>query len=143
MKTPRFDSLHRDVLAGEEAAPCRAASLEQMLVLVQHRRCRRRRRSGLWVALPAVLACAFLLLRSPAPASRFAATVTSSTGEIAGSAAPSGSRSAGDAPVRFITDEELLNLFPDRPVALVGAAGRQRFVFLDERQEVAEPSPSY
>jgi hypothetical protein len=34
--------------------------------------------------------------------------------------------------VKFITTEELLALFPDRPLALVGPPGRQRLIFFDE-----------
>jgi hypothetical protein len=34
--------------------------------------------------------------------------------------------------VRLISDRELLDLFPQRPVGLVGVPGRQELVFLDE-----------
>jgi hypothetical protein len=40
--------------------------------------------------------------------------------------------------VRFISDDELLSLFPGRPVALIGAPGQQQFVFLDHNRE-AQP----
>jgi len=33
--------------------------------------------------------------------------------------------------VKILTDDQLLALFPDRPVALIGAPGDQRLVFLD------------
>jgi hypothetical protein len=39
---------------------------------------------------------------------------------------------AGFSPVKLITDDELLALFPDRPVALIGKPGQQQLVFLDE-----------
>jgi hypothetical protein len=35
-------------------------------------------------------------------------------------------------PIRVIGDEELLGLFQGRPVALLGEAGHQRLVLLDE-----------
>jgi len=34
--------------------------------------------------------------------------------------------------IRVLSDDELLAMFPDRPVALVGAPGQQQLVFLDE-----------
>jgi hypothetical protein len=34
--------------------------------------------------------------------------------------------------VEFISDEELLSLFPNQPLALVGPEGRQQLVFLDQ-----------
>jgi len=39
--------------------------------------------------------------------------------------------------VQFINDDELLALFPNRPVALIGEPGKQRLVFLD-RQNAPE-----
>lgn len=33
---------------------------------------------------------------------------------------------------KFITDEELFALFPNRPLALVGKPGQQQLVFLDQ-----------
>lgn len=35
--------------------------------------------------------------------------------------------------IRFINDEELFALFPDRPMALIGEPGQQQLVFLDNR----------
>ncbi len=35
--------------------------------------------------------------------------------------------------IRLVSDEELLAMFPDRPVALVGPPENRQFVFLDER----------
>jgi hypothetical protein len=40
--------------------------------------------------------------------------------------------SDSDTGVRLLTDEQLLAMFPGRPVALIGPAGDQRLVFLDE-----------
>jgi hypothetical protein len=34
--------------------------------------------------------------------------------------------------VKLINDDELLALFPDRPVALIGKPGQQQLVFLDK-----------
>jgi hypothetical protein len=36
------------------------------------------------------------------------------------------------AEIKFINDEQLLALFPDRSVALVGKPGHQKLLFLDE-----------
>jgi len=54
---------------------------------------------------------------------------------------PASVREASPAPpanrVKIITNEQLLALFPERPVALIGAPGTQRLMFLD-----AEPDGS-
>ena len=43
--------------------------------------------------------------------------------------------------VKFISDEELFALFPNRPLALVGKPGQQQLVFLDRQDEPQRPTP--
>jgi hypothetical protein len=45
------------------------------------------------------------------------------------------------SPVATITDEQLLALFPNRSVALVGVPGEQRLLFLDAPQPAASATP--
>jgi len=137
MKTSRWDPLLNDLLTGAEAASCRASSLE--LMLESGRRCqrdRRVRRVAAWAVVSGAAALAIFLSRSPAMDTRLAASATSSVpAELVG--APWVEEAAGGkAPVRFISDEELLDLFPGRSVALVGAPGRQQLVFLGQVQEI-------
>lgn len=61
---------------------------------------------------------------------------TSSSRQIArNSPAPVKQHEANTVPgtsIKLVSEEELLALFPDRPVALVGPPEDRRFVFLDE-----------
>jgi hypothetical protein len=41
--------------------------------------------------------------------------------------------------VQYVNDEQLLALFPHRPVALIGAAPHQRLIFLDEQPATTGP----
>lgn len=141
MKTPRLDPLLNDLLAGEEAAPCRNASLEHMLASVRRCRVQRRHRRLVCALTPLMLALALLAHRAFAPHSRPAADLSTTTGQVAAAAALAKTPPAINAPVRFLSDDELLNLFPDRSVALVHTAGQQRFVFLDEPPEPAPSEP--
>lgn len=132
----KHDPLLNELLSGEEAAACRAASLEQMLAQVRRRGRQRltRRLTGL-AMLSVLLALGLFIARQPAPvvesASRQNPPEIATTAKTA-QAAPG---STELIPVRFITDDELLNLFPGRPVALIGAPGRQQFVFLDQKRQ--------
>ena len=64
----------------------------------------------------------------------------SSVQEVATSSLPGATAflpPADTVKVKFITDEELLALFPDRPVALIGRPGHQQLVFLDKSTSTA------
>jgi hypothetical protein len=120
------EPLLRDLLETDDLVQVRNRSLKRMLVSA---RTRRRRRQLTWTCLglliPVIWGAIHLLTRSPlAPVS------------IAGSVPPAPhaviSRDKAPAKVNFISTEELLALFPGRPLALVGPAGRQELVFLDE-----------
>jgi len=135
MKTSKLGPLLDELLAGQEAAPYCASSLEQMLAAAQ--RCQRRRRVRrlvAYAALPVALALACFVARFPGAALRLAANRPSPALVATTDTALATAEVTGGAVVRFISDDELLNLFPDRPVALVGAPGLQQLVFLDQRQ---------
>jgi hypothetical protein len=126
MKHPEHDRLLNEIVTGEELAGFREASLQQALTAI--RRQRRRQRSlrlGALAAVPVVVALAIVFSRSPKPPLR----------EIAASKASPVAVSSVQpqiAPVKLINDDELLALFPDRPVALIGKPGQQRLIFLDQ-----------
>jgi hypothetical protein len=40
------------------------------------------------------------------------------------------------APIKVISDEDLLALFPDRSMALLGPPGQQQLVFLDKAKKI-------
>jgi hypothetical protein len=115
----RFDKdrLLREILADENLERLREASLERGLASL---RARRRRRAVLpSIAAVAALAAilAVLFPRQGRNATRIAAS----------DPLPATSLSK----VKVIDDEQLLALFPDRAVALIGAPGNQKLVFLD------------
>ena len=117
MKRSDQHDLLRELFEGDALSDFRRASLEGGLAAIrQQRRRRRALRVSALAALPMLLALAMVLHRGPESAKP--RTV------------PNASR-AETTKVKFITDEELFALFPDRPMALIGKPGQQRLVFLD------------
>ncbi len=101
-----------------ETGDFRATSLEK--ALSQARRARAQRRMTLVIASVAIVSASVALLFS---AHRTAGPAPLSSSVTAAAPAPE---------VRIINDEELLNLFPDRAVALVGPPSHRQLVFLDD-----------
>ncbi len=104
------------ILADDDLAQWRAATLHRGLTELRRRRRRNAAARISLVALPAAL-LAILMLHSPP--------------SVQEPLAP-GMPVALAAPVKRITAEQLLALFPNRPVALVGEPGHKQLVFLDE-----------
>jgi RNA polymerase sigma factor (sigma-70 family) len=117
------DKLLADILSDEDVAELRHASLSHGLRAM--RRQRRRRvawRAGVTVIATGLIGLAMLWTQRSSPIERQMANAP--PGEVRSWPESSGR-------VEFISDEELLALFPNRPVALIGKPGRQRLVFLD------------
>lgn len=147
MKTPhtRHEPLLKDLLSGEELQPLRAASLRQMIEAARRHRQRRQTLRTVALALvPALVTLGLLAFYLPRWKSSRAGR-TAAPGLVA-EARPGASEAlpvqtassprpavvpARDSGVKIISDAELLALFPDRPVALIGPRGRQKLVFLD------------
>lgn len=147
MKTPRtgHEPLLEDLLSGEELEPLRAASLRQMIEAA--RRHQQRRQALRTVALtlaPALAALGLLAFYLPrwkpfharqAVAPELLVEARPSASETLPGQTPISPRPevvpARDSGVNIISDAELLALFPDRPVALIGPPGQQKLVFLD------------
>ena len=121
MKSPNENPLLRELLADDQLAEVRRASLDASLSLI-----RRRRRARLvipaggLVALVAWAVSAFLLQQRHS----VVALVQTNPPSLA-------QKPSLEPAVKVITDEELFALFPDRAVALIGKPGRQEFVVLD------------
>jgi hypothetical protein len=134
MKPDPKHPLLNELLSDDQLDDLRGATLEQGLRLVRRRRRLRRvaRTSG-WIGIVVALAIAVPALFWSQPASDQATQTTDSEGVIIAHAAvePPVELDA-DTGVRLLTDEQLLAMFPGRPVALIGPAGDQRLVFLDE-----------
>lgn len=135
MNDLKHDPLLKELLSGEDAAQCRAASLEQMLGSVRQRqRQRQARRVAAMAAVPVLIVLALVITRPPTPVSQQAGRTSLPPSGATASLAHADAAAATEASVRFISDDELLSLFPGRPVALIGPPGRQQFVFLDQKR---------
>jgi hypothetical protein len=113
-----YERLISDVIAGEEFRP---ESLNGYLAAAGRERRRRHVRRIVAVALLPLVALAAILSLQQRPGASHEPVVQMPQPEfIAGT------------PIQVINDEQLLLLFKDRPVALVGPPGRQRLLLLDE-----------
>lgn len=126
MKHPEHDRLLNEIVTGEELADFREASLEHALSAIRQQRRRQRfLRLGALAAVPVVVALGIVFSRSPKPPLR-EIPASNASPVVASAVHPR------TPPLKFINDEELLALFPDRPVALIGKPGQQQLVFLDK-----------
>jgi|ERR1043165_7287462 hypothetical protein len=126
MKPPEHDRLLNEIITGEEVADFREASLQHALTAIrQQRRRQRSLRRGALAAVLVVVALGIVVGRSPKPTAQ--EIEASNASPVAVSSAP-----PRTAPLKLINDDELLALFPDRPVALIGKPGHQQLVFLDQ-----------
>ncbi len=118
MKRTSQERILNEVFDDNALASARAASLSAGLQAMR----RRRQQRIAFASLSGLLACAAgvalwfrqTTISPPLPP----VNVTAPVGEFRG--------------VKIITDAELLALFRDRQVALIGAPGEQQLVFLDE-----------
>lgn len=153
MKRSEQDQLLKEILAGDELSDFRQASFEQGLVAIRRQRRRRRVvRACALASLPFLLVLGILSRRAPwdksaqdgaqsqknyptgqAPESP-TRRIASANPPVTAIPAPG----AGSGDVKFITEEELFALFPDRPLALIGKPGKQQLVFLDKRTAQGE-----
>lgn len=129
MKTsPEHDELLTAVLSDSTDNELRAKSLDRTLAAVRQRRRRRHVLRGAGGIVMAGIMAAVLWHRH-APDARPVATIHSQPSEVAPTAP-----TVPGTNIRLVSDEELLAMFPDRPVALVGPPGNRQFVFLDEKR---------
>lgn len=124
MKTPSDrNELLNEVLTVENASKLRAKSLEVTLTAVRRQR---RLRHALRCASPIVA----LGILTAALWYRQAPSIQPVAVQPAVIAAPT----VPGTSIRLLSDEELLAMFPDRPVALIGPPDERQFVFLDEKR---------
>ena len=128
MKRSEQDQLLKEILAGDELSDFRQASLEQGLVAIRRQRRRRRvMRACALASLPFLLVLGILIRRPPE-----SPTGGRASNNPSAPAAPTAR--AGKSDIKFITDEELFALFPNRSLALIGKSGeQQQLVFLDKQ----------
>jgi hypothetical protein len=131
MKTkPDHDDLLADTLSATDDA--RAVSLERTLAYT--RRVRRTRVAIRAVACVAVFVAAISMVwQQTAPAN----LGHERRGPIASHEPVV--RTVPGTTIRVLTDEELLAMFPNRPIALIGPADARQFVLLDEPNPAPDP----
>jgi hypothetical protein len=128
MKTKPDDDLLQEIFTESASDDFRAAALER--TLISARRQRRLRRAGR--VCGAIAICAAIL------GAIFWHTQEAASDRVARNSIQSPTTPQTEVPtvpgtsIRLVSDDELLGMFPDRPVALVGPPANQRFVFLDE-----------
>lgn len=135
MKRRQPEDLLQEIFADDALAALREESLAAGLAAQRDKRRARALRTTALAVVPLAILTAALLLRTkpeiPAPAPRIVAAATVPTREPAIKIYPV--VSAKDLPpVATISDEELLALFKDRDVALIGSAGHQKLVVFDQ-----------
>lgn len=123
MKRQDHDRLLREILADEKVEGLREASLSQGLGQLRQRRRRRAVLSGVTASL-AVAMIALVISRRMTP---------QRSSEIV----PEVMSPPNTPKVTVISDDQLLALFSERPVALVGAPGNQQLLFLDQRSDAS------
>jgi len=131
MKLSEKQKLLREILPGDDIAHFERVSLERGLACL-----RRQRRTGHFMrasVLAAVVGFITLgiVLRQHNPVRESAANV-----QLSPAPAP-----VVASQVKFISDDELLALFPSRAVALIGKPGQQRLVFLDKPESESNRTP--
>ncbi|HTD66805.1 MAG TPA: hypothetical protein VK846_09790 [Candidatus Limnocylindria bacterium] len=120
--------LLEDVLVEDQGY--RTATLEHGLAAMRRQRTRRRLASlALSVSAPVLLLAAVVMLQNrrlaPAPLMP-QSVVTPSIPKV------QIAKTIEGTPIRVLSDEELLDYFKGRPVALLGKPGHQRLILLDE-----------
>ena len=120
MKASDEHRLLREILADNATETLRETSLAGGLAALRARRRRRSAVSG--IAAAAAIVAVIGLLSSQRSDPRVSL--------------PQVPTSARSKPVELIDDQQLLALFPDRSLALIGPPGRQSLIFLDS----AEPA---
>ncbi len=123
MNSDDREKLLKKILPHEDLADFRQASLEHGLTRLRRQR---RTRYAIRVGAAAIAFC-FLSLVIFFKAQHPVRNDVS----VAQSPPPLPASVASDH-VTFISDDELLALFTNRPVALIGKPGQQRLVFLDQ-----------
>jgi len=120
MNHPEKSDLLHDLFQGDAAL--REKSLKAGLRAVHRTRNRRR---GSRIALAGVAALLLAILVWVPESSQHDVRLQSMV--------PLGKRTVEGTPIVLISDQELLDLFSDQPVALVTKSGGQELLFLDEK----------
>jgi hypothetical protein len=134
MKTHRPDpDPWLDVLySEEELRDLEAKSIELMLASARRRQARRRFMNTTVWSLAAGLALTLLWFQLPPHPRPTPSALAKNQGQPSTALSAARPAQASTAGVKILSDAELLALFPNRPVAIIGTSTGQKLVFLDE-----------
>jgi len=132
MKRHDQDKLLNELLAGAETAEFRNASLAHALKAMRRDQRRKRALRGGALVLAVGLLGAFMWLNSRPGG------VSSLPNQVATNPADLPRSEPKPPPIKYISDDELFALFPNRAMALIGKPGRQQLVFLDSKLQDAD-----
>jgi hypothetical protein len=121
MKDPEQDLLLNEILACEDLENLRRASLKQGLTVVRRKRRARKAALACLVGFAVIAPVMLLVYKRPV---RSAVTGNRPGTTVAQLAVPP----LQHQPIERIGDEELLALFPNQSVALLGAPGHRRLL---------------
>ncbi len=143
MNPPDNDSLLREILPGDQAEAFRASSLQHFLRAADQQRRRRSARHSVFSTSVAVVALLGLLLGAGTVRKGNQIQVATADNTPSPTSLPTQAKSAPVVRngVRMLSDDELLDMFRGRRVALVGKPGQQQLVLLDQRPRKAIPPP--
>ncbi|MDB6025892.1 MAG: hypothetical protein JWM68_2115 [Verrucomicrobiales bacterium] len=130
MSKPPDDELLNDVFTGEARPEFRAASLECALGAVRQRR-RGRRAMNITAALAFVAGLGILLKSLTLPDAPMQPILAVNPQSFA----KENIKMVPGTHIRVLSDEELVAMFPDRPIALIGPPEHRQLIFLDEQQK--------
>jgi hypothetical protein len=141
MNSAPKDTLLKELLSGRELEELRASTLNHGLDLARRRRRNRRaaRMSGFAAfvfAVAVLVSMRFRTISTVDPRIMVGHPGAAAT-DLVSTVPPAPSREP--PAVRRLTDDQLLALFPGRPVALIGPPGDQTLVFLDQPTPTISP----
>jgi hypothetical protein len=125
MKNREKESFLSEILADDRLADLREDSLLKGIVLLRRQR---RRRLILQTSLASALICLLLFSIAQRPTSPPLQSNLLSARPV-----PAQPSTKAVTAVKHLTDDELLALFPNRSVALIGEPGHQQLVFLEHQ----------
>jgi hypothetical protein len=125
---PLLDALYTE----EELCELEGKSLDLMLATARRRRIRRRFIRGVGCTVVVALGLAILWLNLPQRAGQTRNEAAGHQRRTATGISASSTVPVADGGVKILSDAELLALFPDRPVAIIGTRSGKKLVFLDE-----------
>ncbi len=123
----------KQILSEQQDPEFCTASLENMLSVARQRRRRRKAaRVVFWTVFP-VFTLVVTFWRLAPPVAQQPGLMPNPP--LHSTPPPSAIAQAETSPIHYLSDEELLSLFPGRRVALIGQADAQKLVFLDGKAQ--------